>query len=75
MSPDEIREGAEPENPEWSGEKTLEEKPGKLAGKIALRDHVILQNEYYFEIKEGDDLTHIPDRFYQTLKTEKLFKE
>lgn len=59
----------------WSGEKALKElpvKPVKLAGKIAKRDFVIHQNEFHFEIKEGDDLSEIPERFHQNLKTEQV---
>lgn len=42
----------------------------RLAGKLAKRDFVIHQNEFHFEIKRGEDLSEIPERFYQNLKTE-----
>jgi len=33
---------------------------------------VIHQNEYHFEIKAGDDLSHIPELFIENLKTENV---
>lgn len=47
-------------------------KTNKLSGKIALKGHVICQNKHYFDIKKGDDLSDIPELFYQTLKTEQV---
>lgn len=44
----------------------------KLAGKKAKHDHVILQNDFQANIKKGDFLDDIPERFYETLKTEKV---
>lgn len=43
-----------------------------FAGKKAKRDHVILQNDFQVNIKKGDFLDEIPERFYETLKTEKV---
>lgn len=43
-----------------------------LAGRKAKRDHVILQNDFQVNIKKGDSLDDIPERFYETLKTEKI---
>ena len=37
---------------------------------IAKRAFVICQNEYFREIKEGDDLSDIPVRYHPNLKTE-----
>jgi len=47
----------------------------KFLGKrvlIAKKDFVIRHNEYFFEIKEGQDISHIPEQFIQNLKTEKV---
>lgn len=53
-------------------ETTESLKKNKLAGKKAKRDHVILQNDFRADIKKGDSLDDIPERFYETLKTEKV---
>lgn len=45
---------------------------GKIKGKKAKKDHLIVQNQYHFDIKKGDDLSEIPNIFYDTLKTEKV---
>lgn len=42
---------------------------------IAMKDHIIHQNENHFVIKKGDDLGHIPENYHQTLKTEKVIQE
>ena len=50
-----------------------EEKKEKKSKKLkAKKDFVIFQNEYKREIKEGDDLSDIPKRFIENLKTEKV---
>ena len=49
-----------------------EEAPGKLTGKTAKKDFIIVQNKFRADIREGDDLTKIPDVYYQNLKTEKV---
>lgn len=38
--------------------------------RIAKRDFLIVQNEIRIEIRKGDDLAAIPERFVQNLKTE-----
>jgi len=48
------------------------ESDSMMAGKIAKRDHIIVQNKFHFDIKKGDDLSEIPEHFYETLKTEKI---
>ena len=47
-------------------------KPARRSKKIAKKDFVIHQNEFHFEIKKGDDLRDIPERFHQNLKTENV---
>lgn len=44
--------------------------------RIALKDHVLCQNEDLFHIAKGDDLDKlkIPDRYNQVLITEKVLK-
>lgn len=37
---------------------------------LAKKDFVICQNEYFREIKAGDDLSDVPEKFSQNLKTE-----
>ncbi|HVH96867.1 MAG TPA: hypothetical protein VM682_07990 [Bacillus sp. (in: firmicutes)] len=37
---------------------------------IAKKDFVICQNEHFHEIKAGDDLSKIPEKFHANLKTE-----
>ena len=39
---------------------------------IAKKDFKIKHNEYFFDIKEGDSLNHIPKMFIQNLKTEQV---
>jgi hypothetical protein len=39
---------------------------------IAKKDFVISQNEYFREIKTGDDLADVPERFHDNLKVEKV---
>ena len=41
-----------------------------LEGKIALKDFVITQNEFRADIKTGDDLSDIPVKYHDNLKTE-----
>lgn len=43
-----------------------------LTNKTAKKDHLIVQNEFRADIKKGDDLSDIPERYYETLKTEKI---
>lgn len=53
----------------------LEEKPRVIRAPRKLKakkDFVILQNEFHFDIKKGDDLSKIPECFHQNLKTEKV---
>ena len=47
-------------------------KKSKLAGKTALKDHTIFQNDFRADIKAGGSLEKIPDRYYETLKSEKV---
>lgn len=44
----------------------------KLSGKTAKKDFLIVQNDFRADIKKGDDLSEIPDVYYQNLKTEKV---
>lgn len=44
-------------------------KPGKM---IAKKDFTIVQNDYKRVISPGDDLSDVPERFHQNLKTEKV---
>jgi len=39
---------------------------------IAKRDFVIKQNEFYLEIKTGDDLSEVPKLYLENLKTEQV---
>ena len=54
----------------------IESKPvGEYArefNRIALKDFVVSQNDFYLEIKEGDDLSEVPEMYLQNLKTEKV---
>jgi len=60
------------EEVEWNIEKPFEdeEPTNPLQGVRAKRDFLIVQNEFRADIKEGDDLGDIPERFHQNLKTE-----
>lgn len=53
-------------------------KTGKKSkpGRKALKDHVLSQNEYHFDIKKGDDLDKlgVPSQFDNVLITEKVLK-
>jgi len=53
--------------------KTGKKGKGK---RIALKDFSLHQNDYHFEIKEGDDLDEIgvPELFDTNLTTEKVLK-
>lgn len=48
------------------------QKTSLLANKKAKRDHIIVQNDFRADIKKGESLNGIPDRFYETLKAEKV---
>ncbi len=50
----------------------VDDTVGKLKGKTALKDHHILQNHININIKKGDDLKDIPNRFEPCLKSEKV---
>ena len=39
---------------------------------IAKRDFTICQNEHFIEIKAGDDISSVPEKFIENLKTEKV---
>lgn len=39
-------------------------------GLIAKRAHVVHQNEHHFEIKEGDDVSHLPAHLLVPLRAE-----
>lgn len=43
------------------------EGPGRL---LAKKDFVVSQNDFHLEIKEGDNLVDVPERFLENLKTE-----
>ena len=47
-------------------------KKNQLAGKEAKKNHLIVQNDFRADIKKGDDLSKIPEMFYETLKIEKV---
>jgi len=49
-----------------------EVESGKMKNKTAKKDFVIHHNDFHLEIKKGDNLKQVPDRFYQNLKTEKV---
>ena len=54
-------------------EEHQEAQPAKAKQPlIAKRDHVVKQNEYFFDIKKGDDVSHIPPHFLEALKTENV---
>jgi len=61
-------------------EKTIDTPEGpeeipvksKLARRKAKKDHLIVQNDFRFDIKKGDSLKDIPERFYETLKIEQV---
>jgi len=40
--------------------------------KKALRDFTISHNGYFLKIKKGDDLSKVPVKFTENLKTEKV---
>lgn len=48
----------------------FDDTAGKLKGKKAKKKHHILQNHINIQIKEGQDLEKIPDRFEDALKSE-----
>ena len=43
----------------------------KVKKLIAKKDHLIVQNDVRIEIKKGDEVD-VPERFLETLKTEKI---
>jgi len=51
--------------------KELFKKKPKTIKILPLRDHVIKHNEFYYEIKKGEEI-EIDIRFKETLKTEKV---
>ncbi len=56
----------------WDKKKNEESKEGGSAKKlIAKKDWLIVQNDVRIEIKEGDEV-NVPEKFLQTLITEKV---
>ena len=51
-------------------------KTKSKSSRIALRDHVLHQNEHHFDIKKGDDLNKmkVPEFLNESLVTEKVLK-
>ncbi len=43
-----------------------------LVGATAKKDFIILHNDFRADIKTGDDLSDIPEIYYQNLKTENV---
>ena len=41
-------------------------------GMFAKKDFVIHHNKFHLEIKEGDDLSSVPQMFIENLKTENV---
>lgn len=43
---------------------------------IAQKDFVLFQNDFYLEIKKGDDISDkkIPDHLFENLRTEQVLK-
>lgn len=39
---------------------------------IAKKDFLIVQNSHRYEIKKGDDISDIPAKFHENLKTENV---
>jgi hypothetical protein len=52
-------------------EKSKKKQPAKEA-MIAKRDFLIVQNDYRREIKTGDDISDVPERYHENLRTEKV---
>ena len=50
-------------------EKSEEKSSSSVRAK---KDFVISFNDYHREIKEGDDLSDVPEMFIQNLKTENV---
>ncbi len=53
-------------------EEEKKKKTTKKAELIAKKDFLIVCNKDRFDIKEGDDLSHIPELYIQNLKTEQV---
>lgn len=51
-------------------EADVEDAPDGVPWLTAKKDFVIKQNEYFRKIKAGDNLSDIPDRFLENLRTE-----
>ena len=49
----------------------IETKGFKMKMK-AKKDHLVVQNKFRFDIKKGDDLSEIPEHFYEALKAEQV---
>jgi len=58
-------------NTDKNSEK-IENKSNGSGKRKALRDFTICHNEFQLEIKKGDDLSKIPVKFIENLKTEKV---
>lgn len=56
-------------------EKTVSRLVSEVKAKqsmIAKRDFLIVQNDTRIEIKAGDDVSHVPEMYWQNLKTEQV---
>jgi hypothetical protein len=51
-------------------ENKMEAKPKPQSDRIAQRDFVICHNDYFRQIKEGEDLSDVPALYLENLKTE-----
>ena len=49
-----------------------EEKKKKSKKLVAKKDFVIHHNDFHLDIKEGDELKDLPEKFVENLKTEKV---
>ena len=57
--------------PKEGYEKSVTESISSMKRRvIAKRDFVIHQNEIHIVIKAGDDLSHVPEKYLENLKTE-----
>lgn len=53
-------------------EKVEEFIPGASKKLIAKKDFKIVHNDYVLDIKQGDDLSDVPEMYLANLKTEQV---
>lgn len=65
--------GKKEKKPEQKGFAPVDSMIGKMLGRqVAKKDFKLVHNNYIRDIKEGDDLSDVPEMYKQNLKSENV---